>query len=133
MGKIENDIEKIKILLIEDDPFLLSMYSTKFEIEGYAVACAEDGVKGLKMSAVELPSIILLDIMMPKMNGFEVLEGLKKVETTKNIPVILLTNLNQKNEIERGLALGANDYLIKAHFMPSEVVEKIRQVMSSVE
>jgi len=96
------------------------------------VACAEDGAKGLKMASIEDPHIILLDVMMPKMNGFEVLEGLKKLEKTKSIPVILLTNLNQKNEIERGIALGANDYLIKAHFMPSEVVEKIKQVLDSL-
>lgn len=133
MANIEKEVCKIKILLIEDDPFLLSMYSTKFEIEGFAVACAEDGAKGLKMASIENPNIILLDVMMPKMNGFEVLAGLKKVEVTKSIPVILLTNLNQKNEIEKGLELGANDYLIKAHFMPSEVVEKIKQVLSGVE
>ncbi|MDO8260735.1 MAG: response regulator [Candidatus Magasanikbacteria bacterium] len=133
MGNIEKECGVIKILLIEDDPFLLSMYSTKFEIEGYCVACAEDGAKGLKMASIENPHIILLDIMMPKMNGFEVLEGLKKQDKTKTIPVILLTNLNQKNEIERGLELGANDYLIKAHFMPSEVVEKIKEVLSAVQ
>jgi DNA-binding response OmpR family regulator len=132
MGKNEKTVEEIKILLIEDDPFLLSMYSTKFEIEGYAVACAEDGAKGLKMAEVENPSIILLDVMMPKMNGFEVLEGLKKKDNTKDIPVILLTNLNQKNEIEKGLSMGAIDYLIKAHFMPSEVVEKIKQVINEM-
>lgn len=121
--------EGIKILLIEDDPFLLSMYSTKFEIEKFKVVSANDGEKGLKAAKVEDPDIILLDIMMPKMNGFEVLEGLKADEKTKNIPVILLTNLNQKDEIERGLALGANDYLIKAHFMPSEVVDKIKEII----
>jgi len=132
MGNLEKACGLIKILLIEDDPFLLSMYSTKFEIEGFAVACADDGAKGLKMASIENPDIILLDVMMPKMNGFEVLEGLKKQDNTKSVPVILLTNLNQKNEIERGLALGANDYLIKAHFMPSEVVEKIKQVLESL-
>jgi DNA-binding response OmpR family regulator len=106
------------------------MYSTKFEIEGFQVVSADDGEKGLKEAKAENPSIILLDILMPKMNGFEVLENLKKEEATKNIPVILLTNLNQRDEIERGLALGANDYLIKAHFMPSEVVDKIKKVLN---
>jgi DNA-binding response OmpR family regulator len=122
--------EKIKILLIEDDPFLLSMYTTKFELDNFQVFTAEDGEKGLEVAQKgEIPDIILLDILMPKMNGFEVLENLKASERTKNIPVILLTNLNQKDEIERGLALGANDYLIKAHFMPSEVVAKIKKVL----
>ncbi len=120
---------KIKILLIEDDPFLLSMYTTKFELEGFSVRAAEDGEKGLKIANEELPDIILLDILMPKMNGFEVLENLKANPQTKEAPVILLTNLNQKNEIERGLSLGADDYLIKAHFMPSEVVDKIKKVL----
>jgi len=123
------DNKQIKILLVEDDPFLLSMYSTKFELENFKVVSASDGEKGLELSKKENPDIILLDILMPKMNGFEVLEKLKDDSLTKNIPIILLTNLNQKNEIEKGLALGANDYLIKAHFMPSEVVSKIKNIL----
>lgn len=120
----------LKILLIEDDPFLLSMYSTKFEIEDFRVYVASDGQKGLELAGKELPDIILLDILMPKMNGFEVLENLKAQKETKDIPVILLTNLNQKDEIEKGLSLGVDDYLIKANFMPSEVVEKIKKVIA---
>jgi len=121
--------DKIKILLIEDDPFLLSMYSTKFELENFKVITAEDGEKGLCLAIKEVPDVILLDILLPKMNGFEVLKGLKSNKTTDQIPVILLTNLSQKNEIEQGLMMGAKDYLIKAHFMPSEVVEKIKGVL----
>lgn len=121
--------EKIKILLIEDDPFLLSMYSTKFEIENFAVVTANNGEDGLEKAKTSSPDIILLDILMPVMNGFEVLEQLKMSSKTKKIPVILLTNLNQKDEIEKGLTMGADDYLIKAHFMPSEVVEKIRKIL----
>jgi DNA-binding response OmpR family regulator len=120
----------IRILLVEDDPFLLSMYSTKFELENFEVVAAADGEKGLVMAVGTAPDIILLDIMMPKMNGFEVLEKLKADKRTSGIPVLLLTNLNQKNEVERGLALGAEDYLIKAHFMPSEVVAKIKKILS---
>jgi len=119
----------IKILLVEDDPFLLSMYSTKFELEEFKVICADDGEEGLRLAKSSAPTIILLDILMPKMDGFEVLRELKKNKLTRHIPVILLTNLNQKDEIEKGLALGADDYLIKAHFMPSEVVEKIKKVI----
>ncbi len=121
--------KKIKILLIEDDQFLLGMYSTKFEIEGYIVVTAEDGLTGLELAASESPDIILLDIMLPKMNGLDVLEQLKSNAGLKKIPVILLTNLSQKDEIERALKMGANDYLIKAHFMPSEVVGKIKKVL----
>ena len=121
--------EKIKILLIEDDPFLLSMYATKFESENFEVIVAKDGENGLKSAAREMPNIILLDILLPKMDCFEVLKEFKNNKTTIHIPVILLTNLSQKNEIEQGLSMGAEDYLIKAHFMPSEVVEKIKKVL----
>ncbi len=122
---------KIKILLVEDDPFLLNMYATKFELENFKVIVAEDGEKGVKLAMKESPDIILLDIILPKMNGFEVLKKLKDDKELSKIPVILLTNLSQKNEIEQGLAMGAKDYLIKAHFMPSEVVDKIKEVLKS--
>jgi len=121
---------KIKILLIEDDPFLLSMYATKFELEGFEIISADDGEKALKAASKEKPDIILLDVLLPKMDGFEVLKELKKNEETKAVPVILLTNLSQRDDVEKGLALGAVDYLIKAHFMPTEVVEKIKKTLS---
>lgn len=121
---------KFKILLIEDDPFLLSMYTTKFELENFKVITAEDGQKGLRLAIEESPDIILLDILLPKMNGFEVLKELKSDNNVNNIPVILLTNLSQRDEVEQGLNLGADDYLIKAHFMPSEVVEKIKKYIN---
>ena len=121
---------KIKILLVEDDPFLLSMYNTKFELENFKVVTAEDGEKGLKLAIKELPDVILLDIMLPRMDGFEVLKALKADKKTSGIPVILLTNLSQKEKVKEGLSLGANDYLIKAHFMPSEVVEKIKKLIN---
>ena len=124
--------EKVKILLVEDDPFLLSMYATKFELEGFEVISADDGQKGLSLARENKPDIILLDILMPKMNGFEVLRELKANEQTRDIPVIFLTNLNQKEEVERALELGAVDYLIKAHFMPSEVVAKIKEVIEGM-
>ncbi len=123
--------DKIKILLIEDDSFLLSMYATKFSMENFEVITAEDGEKGVRSAAKELPDIILLDILLPKINGFEVLKQLKANKLTRYIPVILLTNLSQRSEIEQGLAEGAEDYLIKAHFMPSEVVDKIKQVLEN--
>jgi len=119
----------ITILLIEDDPFLLSMYSTKFELENFKVVTASDGEKGVELVQDSNPDIILLDILMPKMDGFEVLEKIKANPKTKDIPVILLTNLNQQEDVERGMELGANDFLIKAHFMPSEVVGKIKKLL----
>jgi DNA-binding response OmpR family regulator len=121
--------KKIKVLIVEDDPFLLKMYAEKFEIENFSVFIAEDGKKGLKIAAKEIPDIILLDIILPEMSGFDVLKELKANDGTKRIPVILLTNLSQRDDINKGLSLGANDYLIKAHFMPSEVVEKVKALL----
>lgn len=126
---MRNKDKKIKIALVEDDPFLSSMYSTKFELEGYEVVAANDGVKGVEMIKKELPDLVLLDILMPKKNGFDVLADIKKDKSTKDIPVILLTNLNQTDEVMKGMDLGAADYLIKAHFMPSEVVDKIKKAL----
>jgi DNA-binding response OmpR family regulator len=119
----------VKILLIEDDTFLVEMYTTKFELEGFGVISAEDGIKGLEMVKKETPDIILLDILMPKMDGFAVLDALKKDKTTADIPVVLLTNLGQKEDVKKGFEKGAVGYLIKAHFMPSEVVEKIKKIL----
>lgn len=117
-----------KVLIIEDDPFLLNIYSTKFEGEGYEVILAENGELGLKLAS-QKPDIILLDIMMPKLDGFGVLEGIKKKKELSKIPIILLTNLSQSTDVDKGLAMGANDYLIKAHFMPSEVVSKVEKIL----
>ena len=120
---------KIKILLVEDDTFLLGMYASKFELEGFKVILAEDGEKAVRAATKERPDIILLDIILPKLDGFEVLKQLKADIATAKIPVILLTNISQRDEIEKGLKMGAEDYLIKAHFMPSEVVEKIKKTL----
>lgn len=114
-----------RILLVEDDSFLAGMYVTKLTLEGLSVELATDGAKGLKMAQEMKPDIILLDIILPKMSGFEVLKKLKDSADTKDIPVLLLTNLGQKEDVEKGLKLGAADYLIKAHFLPDEVVSKI--------
>ena len=118
---------KPKILIIEDDTFLSGLYSTKFNMEGFEVFSAVDGEKGLKLAKEKLPALILLDIILPVKDGFEVLRELQKDANTKTIPVILLTNLSQKEDVNKGLQQGAVDYLIKAHFMPSEVVEKAKK------
>lgn len=122
--------KKTKILIVEDDEFLVNIYQTKFEIEGFKVFLAKDGEQALKVAKSKLPDIMLLDILLPKLDGFAVLEELKKDPATKNIPVILLTNLGQKEDVQKGLNLGAADYLIKAHFKPSETVDKVRKVLS---
>lgn len=118
-----------KILLVEDDTFLVGMYVTKLQLEHFETLVATDGERGLQLAKQHHPDLILLDILLPEMDGFLVLEELKRDEETRDIPVILLTNLSQKKDVERGLALGASDYLIKAHFMPSEVIAKIKRVI----
>ncbi|MFA5021669.1 MAG: response regulator [Patescibacteria group bacterium] len=120
---------KYKILLIEDDKSLLEMYTLKFKDSGYNIINAEDGLSGLDLAQKESPSMILLDIMMPKMDGFAVLIELKKDAKTKDIPVLLLSNLGQKADIEKGQSLGATDYIVKASMTPSQVVEKIKSFL----
>ncbi|MEK7167592.1 MAG: response regulator [Patescibacteria group bacterium] len=119
----------IIILIIEDDIFLADLYRTKFELEGFTVYLAYDGEKGWEIAQKKNPDVILLDLILPKMGGFAVLENLKSDKKLKEIPVILLTNLSQKADVSKGLKMGAEDYLIKAHFMPSEVVAKIKKVV----
>lgn len=118
------------VLLVEDDNFLSNIYKTKFEREGFKVTTAEDGAAGLEQAKKKQPDIILLDILLPKMDGFTVLEKLKADSSLADIPVILLTNLGQKDDVDKGLKLGAVDYLIKAHFKPAETVEKVRSALT---
>ena len=121
--------EKIKILLIEDDSFLAGIYLAKFELEGFEVFLAKDGEQGLKFANNKNPDIILLDIVLPKKSGLEVLNVLKKESATKNIPVIMMTNLNESESVEECLNIGAVDYIIKSNFLPNEIVEKVKQIL----
>lgn len=120
---------KIHVLIVEDDIFLANIYKTKFEMEGFKVSTAENGESGLNDARKKKPDIILLDILLPKMDGFAVLGKLNDDPEAKDIPVVLLTNLGQKDDVQKGLDMGAKDYLIKAHFRPSEVVEKVRSIL----
>ena len=120
---------KQKVLIVDDDTFLSGIYATKLDLEGFEVETAHDGEEGLKVAQRQHPDIILLDVLMPKLDGFETLKRLKADPDLKGIPVIMLTNLGQKEDVEKGIQEGAEDYLIKAHFVPSEAVEKIRGVL----
>ena len=120
-----------KILVIEDDKFLEKLCARKLEDAGFAVLIANDGEEGLKKIKEEKPDLILLDIVLPGIDGFEVLRQLKKDMVTALIPVIFLTNLGQEDEIKEGMALGADDYLVKAHFTTGEVVKKVEQLIST--
>lgn len=120
------------ILLIEDDSFISGMYQTKLASLGFAVEIIEDGeAAAQRLTKDPLPDLILLDVVLPKKDGFEILAELRANARTKDIPVILLTNLGQKPDVERGIKLGADDYIIKAHYTPTEVVEKITKVLDA--
>lgn len=118
------------ILIIEDDPYLSEMYVAKLSQDDFEVELAVDGQAGLDKIKELNPDLILLDILLPKVDGFDILRDIKQDQALKIIPVILLTNLGQKDEVEKGLALGADAYIIKAHFTPTAVVAKIKEVLS---
>jgi DNA-binding response OmpR family regulator len=120
---------KAKILLVEDDTFISGMYQTKLSMLGYSVRVASDGEAGWAELQKETPDLVLLDIVLPKKDGFEILGDIRADAKFKGLPVILLTNLGQKPDVQKGLELGADDYIIKAHFTPSEVVEKIEKML----
>lgn len=120
-----------KILIIEDDKFLRELIARKLQSESFEMVLAMDGESGLELAVKERPDVVLLDLILPGIDGFEVLAKIKKDETISSIPVIILSNLGQKDDIEKGMSLGAADYLIKAHFTPNEIVEKIRQTLKS--
>lgn len=121
--------DKKKILIVEDDRFLSEMYATKLTASGFEVETAEDGQEALAKVKEQKPDLILLDIVLPKMDGFEFLRSFKKDPASEKILVVILTNLGQKEEVDKGLKLGANDYIIKAHFTPTEVVAKVKKLL----
>ena len=123
--------QKIKVAIIEDEEVLLNVLENKLKKEGFDVVTALDGEIGVKVIRESLPDIILLDIIMPKVNGFEVLAQLNQDPVLAKIPVIIISNSGQPVEIDKALSLGAKDYLVKAEFDPQEVIEKIRKQLSS--
>lgn len=121
--------KKPVILLVEDDPLLVKMYVTKFSMEGYQIETAGDGEAGLK-KAIELkPDFLILDVMMPKMSGTDMLTKLRQTPEGKDTPVLVLTNLTQQEEAVKLQALGVKEYLVKAMLTPAEVVEKVRKYL----
>ena len=120
-----------KILIIDDDAFLLDMYALKFNQKGFDVSTASGTLQALdKLKEGLTPEIIVVDLVMPTMDGFEFLEKMKADGLGNNALVIILSNLGQQEDIDRGLALGASGYIIKASATPSEVVEKVEEVLS---
>lgn len=119
-----------KILIVEDDKFLRDIAVMKLKHEGFDIDSATDGGEGLEMAKKNTFDLILLDIILPGIDGFEVLKRIKEDPKLKNIPIILLSNLGQKSDIDKGIALGATDYIIKAHHTLDEIIEKIKNVIT---
>ncbi len=120
------DVKK-KILIIEDDSTISAMYKGKFEAEGFIVFTAGAGAEGFEIAKKEKLGIIMLDIILPQMDGFSVLTGLKSDIKTKNIPVIMLTNLGTDEDKVKAKKLGAVDYIVKANLTPAQVSETIKK------
>lgn len=118
--------ENLKVLLIEDEKEVAELYRLKLSLDGYSVSVALDGQEGLHKALNEHPDLIFLDIKMPGMDGFEVLKILRSKEETKKTPIVILSNFDEQEMIEKGLTLGANEYLIKSQFNPGELSKKAK-------
>ena len=119
-----------KILIVEDDLFIRELYERQLVLAGYQVATAADGPEGLTKINEFQPNLLLLDIMLPQMNGLDLLKTIKANEQTKGIPVILLTNLGQDSVIKEGFSLGADGYLIKSAYTPDQIIEEVKKFLS---
>ncbi len=120
-----------KILFIEDDPLIIKIYTTRLTADGYQVFSAENGEEGAKIAETEIPDLIVLDLMMPKLDGFGVLERLRANSRLKKTPILVYSNLAQEGEAERAKSLGATEFIIKANLSPTEMVEKLKKYLGS--
>jgi len=121
-----------KILMIEDDHFLRKIYRDKLTRAGFEFSEATNGEEGLNKTISELPDLVLLDLMLPRKNGFDVLVDIRRNKKTKDIPVIILSNLGQESDIKKGLSFGVVDYLIKTDVSLSEVVDKVKECLVKI-
>ena len=121
----------VKILIVEDDLFIRELYDRQLSLEGYQVTTAEDGEIGLAKITESIPDLLLLDIMLPKVSGLDLLRTIKAKDETKNIPVILLTNLGQDPVIKEGFNLGADGYLIKSAYTPDQIIEEVKKFLAN--
>ncbi|MEK7569140.1 MAG: response regulator [Patescibacteria group bacterium] len=120
------DTNKKKVMIVEDDEHISKVYEIKLAKEGMQTLLARDGEEAVAMIASEKPDLIILDLMLPKKDGFGVLEDIKKVPELAGIPVIVLSNLGQKTDQDRALGMGANEYLVKVDYPIQEVVDKVK-------
>jgi DNA-binding response OmpR family regulator len=121
----------VKVLLVEDDIALREIYSARFVAENFEVATADDGEQALSVAIKEKPDIIILDIMMPKISGFDVLDILRATPETKNTKVIVMSALSQESDIQKGKELGADAYLVKSQTTLSDVIQKTNDVLAA--
>ncbi len=119
-------MNKHKIVLCEDDEILSRVIQEELKESGFEVYSAKDGEKGVKLVRDKRPDLVLCDVLMPKMDGFQALEELKKSPDTQDIPVIMLTMLSKDEDIKKGLQLGANDYIVKSQHAVAEIVDKVK-------
>ena len=119
-----------KVLIIEDDPLIVKIYTTRLTADGYEVLSAENGEDGLKLIEQDGINLIVLDLMMPRVDGFGLLEKIRSTEKTKNIPVLVYSNLAQEEEVNRAKSLGATEFIVKANISPTETVNKIKSYLN---
>lgn len=117
------------ILLIEDDPFLIDIYTTKLKECGFLVDSAQDGEEAMRKVKEQIPDLVLLDIVLPTINGWEILKDIKSDPKLEKVKIVILSNLGEKKEVERGLSAGAVRYLVKAHFTPTEVAAEVKNIL----
>jgi DNA-binding response OmpR family regulator len=127
---IRQESVKLKILLVEDDAMIIDMYKMRLEAENYEVITVEKGSEALRVAKTAMPAVILLDVMLPESDGFSILQALKGEIETKNIPVLMLTNINENGDRERGMALGAIDYFVKSQHTPADVLVRIKRIIA---
>jgi len=121
---------KGKVLIVEDEAAFRNIFNDLLESDGYNVLTAEDGEAGWLMTRSELPDVVLLDLALPKLHGFEVLKNIRADADTKDIPVIILTVVGEQENIKKGLRLGATDYLVKGFYSPREILVKINEILT---
>lgn len=123
-------MDSAKILIIEDDRYISKMYQLKLSLDGFDVQVAENGRIGIEKVKELKPDIVLTDILMPELDGFEVIKMIKADEELKSTPILIMSNLGQEDHIQRGLELGALGYIVKSQYTPSKVVEKIKEILA---
>lgn len=123
------DAQSTKILIVEDEEILLTALSEELKGQGFNVIGAHDGVEGVEMALAEKPALILLDLVMPRLDGLGALKQMKESSEIKDIPVVILTNLSDYDKVSEALTLGAMDYLVKANYRLEELVNKIKTVL----